>query len=464
VKTSVDILDPSKSASSKILRLAWPAVVSMLLHSSYSIVDMLWVSCLGTEAIAAVTVTGLILWGVFSISQIFASGVLALIARAYGANQQEKAARFLRDGLVSSFFCSALVAVAIAWRPDALLSRLGADAEVSAIGAKYVRIMALGSMGTIPLFTLTSGFRGTGDMITPLVLTSVSCVANILLDPILIFGVGPIPAFGLSGAAIASVVSILLSLAWGLSLTVRPRAALKINLTAPVDITAIKDLFAIGIPSGLHYILLHLTQTAMIIMMAKFGSVHIAATGISGRLTELSFLPSIGIGAATATIVGQYLGASLIDEARRAVRAAFRMTVLVTFLICLFYALRPQFLVQIFTRDPEVLMYGSLYLRLFTISIIFVSITIIFTRVFQGAGDTGWPTAVAAVRFLVFVGLGYFLGWTLDLEAPGIWIAMLGSAGVQTLLVAKLYAAGSWQHKTLESIHATEEEELPEMM
>ena len=447
-----DVLDESRSPLEKILRLAWPVTLSMSLHTSYSIVDMFWVSSLGTDQIAAVTLSGLIFWGAFAVSQVFANGSHALVARAFGAGRCDIAGRVVRDCLVAALVTGFAVAAIAALGAERWLRLLKAADPVARAGTPYVKIMAVGFVGTMALFTLSSAFRATGDMITPLVLNSVSCGLNIVLDPLLIFGLGPFPRLGLPGAAVASVVAIFVSLAAGLVLVLRPSSELRLPLRASPDVAALRDVLSVGIPSGLHYILLSLNQTAMIWMVADFGTPEVAATGIGGRITQLSFLPCMGIGAATATVVGQYLGAGRPERASETVAVALRVNFLVTAALGLTYSCFPQPFLRLFHATPSVTLMGTAYLRLFSAGFLFVSATIVMTRVFQGAGDTVWPTVVVGGRFGLFVGLGFVLGWLADLEALGVWLAMGLASAVQCAALGWIYTLGTWKRKRLRSL------------
>lgn len=452
--TPVDVLDQSRSPLSKIVRLAWPVTLSMSFHTSYSIVDMFWVSSLGTDAVAAVTLSGIIFWLSFAVSQVFAGGSHALVARAYGAGSVAKAGGIVRDSLIAAVVAGVVLGLVAGGAPGTWLRLLGAAAEVSAVGVPYVRIMATGFAASMALFTLSSVFRATGDMVTPLILNAASCALNIVLDPLLIFGFGPVPAFGLAGAALASVIAMVLTLVWGLALVLRRGSPLHVPLRGMPDTAALRDLFAIGIPSGLHYILISLTHTAMIRMTAVFGTQQVAATGIGSRIAQLSFLPCMGIGAATATIVGQYLGAGRGHEAEHAVATALRVNFVITAVIGLFYACFPNLLLGMFTKDTDVLALGSVYLRLYAVGFIFVTATIVLTRVFQGAGDTVWPALVMALRFASFLAVASALAWLTDLQAYGVWLAMVLCSAGQTVVIAWVYRKGTWKRKRLSSLES----------
>lgn len=446
-------LDDSRSTLSRLLRLAWPVTLSVFFHTSYNVVDMLWVSrYLGSNAVAAVTLSGIIFWAVFALSQVFSAGVLALVARAFGAGHREKASRFLGDALLATSASGVIVSVLIFIFPERLLAVLGANADVALAGIPYVRIMAVGCVGSMALFTLCSALNGSGDMISPLILTGASCMINIFLDPILILGIGPIPPMGLAGAALATVVSIYLALAWGLSIAIRPGATIPLRIRLAPSAVVLKDLLMIGVPSGLHYVLLSLTQTVMIRMVAFFGTAEVAATGIGSRMTEISFLPCLGIGAATATMVGQSLGAGLVKKAERTVTVAVACSFVLTSFIGIFFSLWPSWLLSVFNPDEGTLALAATYLRISAVAMVFVAVTITLTRAFQGSGDTVWPGVTAAARFLVFAALGWALGWQAHLRVTGVWLAMLLSSAAQMLMIAFLYNRGSWKHKRLRSV------------
>jgi len=424
----------------------------MILHTSYSVVDMFWVSSLGQDAVAAVTLGGIVSWVGFSITQTFSSGALAVFARAWGAGQQEKAGRSLRDCVCAGFVTGLLYATVISFNLERVLRLLGGKPEVVDAGIPYVSVVICVFAVSMPLFTLSSAFRAAGDMVTPLWLTTLSTVLNIVLDPLLIFGIGPFPEMGLRGAAVATVASVGASFVAGVVLLARSRSGVRIQWIGRPDWRALRDVFAVGIPSGLHYILLSLTQMTMIRLVAIFGTAALATAGVASRVTMLSFLPCMGLGSATATMVGQYLGAERPEDAERTVQAAMKACIVVTAVIGVVYAAMPGPILGIFGNDPEVIRLGTVYLRIFSASFVFVSATIVLTRAFQGAGDTVWPTVVAALRCMCFIALALLVVAYTDLDTYGVWYAMGVTHVLQCIVLVFAYRKGTWKRKRLGSV------------
>ena len=447
-----NVLDPEIGPIQKILRLSWPIVVSMALHNAYSITDMYWVSSLGPNAIAAVTLAGILFFVMFSFSQIFATGIHALIARACGAGHTHRSGMILRDGLLAALLVGGLTGFVLWHFPRNILELLGAKPDVVETGTPYLMVMAAGFAITLPQFTLSAAYRATGDMTTAMFLTAISVVFNIVLDPILIFGWGPIPEMGLAGAAWATVLSMSLALGAGVFFLRWHHSLHGFRFYERLSLAVIKEMIVIGLPAGAHYILLSLNQTVMIRMVAGFGTPVVAAVGIGTRITHLTFLPCMGVGAATATIVGQYLGAGAPQTAAHHVRRALLINGLVTALICLMIGTIPQFFLRIFTDEAAVIQPGSTFLRIFAVTFIFVSTTIVLTRVFQGAGDTVWPAVIACFRLVVFLALGVILGWVADLDEVGVWLAYAGASATQMAVIALAYRRGTWKRRQLKSV------------
>jgi len=448
------LLSHDKLPWRKIMRLAWPTSLSMALHTSYSLIDMYWVASLGKDAVAAVTLCGILFWAIFALSQTFGTGVHALIARTCGAGNHHRAGRILRDTIVASIVCGLLAAIVVIYFDRPILQLLGAEPEVVATGASYLRLMALGFPAIIAQFTLISAFRATGDMVTPLWLTGLSCAVNAILDPLLIFGAFGIAGFGIAGAAMASVLAFFVTFIVGFCLLRYRRDYLRLPRHGKPDFLALKDMIRVGLPSGLHYLLLSLTQTVMIRLVAAYGTNALATSGIGARVAQLSFIPCIGVGAATATLVGQYMGARREHEAEQIVRHAVKITFVITAIIGGIYALFPRYLIGLFRDDPQILDLGSVYLRIDAAAFLFTAITIILTRVFQGAGDTGWPTLAAAIRFVLFLAMALLTSRFTQLDAIGIWLAMGLSSVVHAGLVLYLYRRGSWKYKRLHSVES----------
>lgn len=449
---NLTLLEAREHPTRHLLRLAWPVSLSMLLHNSYSLIDIFWVSGLGQAPVAAVALFGIAFFVVFSIAQIFATGVHALVARACGAGNLGKAGGIVRDGLVTSFAVGLGLALLTRLDPGWLLLRLGAGPEVVEVGATYVHIMAVGFPLTVSMFTLGNAFRATGDMKTPLVLTTISCVLNVVLDPLLIFGIGPFPELGLAGAAIATIASMLVAfLAAGVLLLRHPVLG-SFKLTAPFDPATFRDMFTVGLPSGVQYVFLSVTQSVMIRLVAEFGTPVLAATGIGARITHFTFLPCIGLGAAAATLVGQYLGARREADAERIVAVAFKINLVFNSVVCGAFIFFPGVLFRIFTTEPATLSAGSTYLRIYGVGFLFTTSNIILTRVFQGAGDTLWPTVGAAIRFAIFLLASLFLGWHTGLREAGVWASMALSCALQLAFMGWLYSLGTWKRRALRSV------------
>jgi putative MATE family efflux protein len=436
----------------KLLRLAWPVALSMFLHNSYSLADMFWVASLGTAEVAVVTLCGILMFIVFALAQIFATGVHALIARACGSGNLARAAAFLRDGLLAALLTGIGISLIASLCPGGILRMLGASSEITRTGIPYMHAMAIGFPFAICMITLGSAFRATGDMLTPLYLTGISCLLNIFLDPLFIFGLGPIPGYGLAGAALATAISLAIALLLGVAALFRHRILASFRLAAPFRLIGFRDMMAVGLPSGFHYALLSLTQMAMIRMVAEFGKPAVAAAGIGARYMHLTFLPCIGLGAATATLVGQYIGAQQPEQAENIVRLSLKINLCITLTLSALFFSFPVFFYEIFTPDPEVLANGRIFLRIAAIAFLFTTNTILLTRVFQGAGDTLWPTLAAAVRVVVFLGAAALLGWRSGLAQFGVWLAMGIGSAVQMAIVAWLYSLGTWKRRELRSV------------
>ncbi len=451
-RTPVDVFDSSESLLRKHLRLASPMAFSMLLLTSYSVVDMFWVSSLGRGAIAAVTLCGMLFFLGFAVNQVLGTGVVAVIARAWGAGRREQVGGCLRDSLGAGVAAGAVFGLILALGAGTWLRWLGARREVWVPGVQYLRVAAFLFLGSMPLFIVSSAYRAVGDTLTPLWLTAISAGLNMVLDPVLIFGLGPAPALGVRGAAAASVLSMVAALATGVVLLSRRGSPVSIRWRGPVDWPAMKDILRVGFPSGLHYVLLSLSQAAMLRMVAVYGTVPVAAVGIGSRIARLSFLPCMALGAGTATLVGQFLGGGRPEQAVRSVRVAAGIALAVTAGIGGVYAGFPGPILRIFTPDPAILALGVRFLRIFACGLVFVSFSIILTRAFQGAGATLWPMVTVALRFLLFLGLGLAaMHWT-RLGAVGVWLAMAAGHAFQAGLLWLAFRRGGWMKRRLESV------------
>ena len=434
-----------------LLKLAWPVMLANLFHTLYHLVDMLWLGRLGKVAVAAPTIAWPLIFLVISIGSGVTIAGTALVAQFTGARRHEEANDTAGQVLAfTGILAVALAAVgAVAARPMMVVMGAGPDLLVAA--SSYLRIIFVGTPAMFGLFAFTALLNGAGDTVTPMVLMGVSVGLNIVLDPLLIFGWGPFPEWGVSGAAIASVLSrgLATAVALGLLFSGRLRVHLRLH-HLHLTWRGLRQIVVIGVPAMLGQSGTALGFSLMTGILARFGTAAVSAFGIGNRVISIILMPVMGLGQATATIVGQNLGAG---DPRRASRAAgisigISTAVLVAGGILVF--MFRDGCVRIFIDDPEVLDLGLRMFTLVAVAFPFMGVIHVVAGTYQGAGRTVYSMSFALFRLWALrIPLVYLLGFTLGLGPDGVWWAMLASNAGTALLSLGFFLTGNWRHRVI---------------
>ncbi len=380
-----------------MIRLAWPLVVIQLLQVAYNVGDTFWLGALSPDAVGAVSLAFPLLFLLIAVGGGFTTAGAILIAQHTGAESGEAG---LIAGQTLSFV--SLVAVGLSalgfLATEPMLAALPADAETQAaiipLAAEYLRVFFLGLPFLFGFFVFVALMRGYGSTRAPMRVMLVSVVINLVIDPLLIFGVGPIPRLEVQGAAVATLISRGIATAIGFYLLyytdvgpniraahLRPRREYVTKITR------------LGIPTALEQSMTALALVAMTAMVVTFPPAVVAAYGLGNRLISLAFLPALGMGQATDTIVGQNLGAGKPNRAARAVRIAAGVIGAVMLTAGVFAFLFPEPFVSVFvTADAAgtaaTIDYGVTYLRFAAVGFAFMGVLQVIQGAFRGAGNT----------------------------------------------------------------------------
>ena len=430
-----------------IWRLSWPAMITVALHNIFSLVDMFYVGRLGPEALGAVAVCGTLLGLVFTLALGISIGSVALVARFVGDNDLRAAEEVAYQTIILALLCYVAMAfLGYVFTPP-LLRLLGARGEVLRLGTSYLRVLSLGSLTIFLGFSLNSVLRGAGDVQTPMKIMGLAIILNIILDPLLIFGLWGFPRLEVAGSALATVIArgIGAVLLFRVFFSRHHLFNLKFG-SLRLNLDLMKRMAKIGIFGSLQMLIRSFAALVLMCIVSPFGTAAIAAYGIVMRLTMFSIMPGIGIGNATATMVGQNLGA---DNPRRAARAGWLASGLYLAFLGVLGGVFIIFAAQtmsIFTSDPEVVKLGASYLRLFSASFLFLAFSIVLGRALNGAGDTLSPMITTAISFLALrIPLAWYLAHTRGVV--GIWSAIALSNLVHGSIISYWFKRGKWKEK-----------------
>ena len=429
--------------------LAIPMMLEMSMESVFAVVDIAFVSRLGTDAIAAVGITEALITVLYAVAVGLGMGVTAMVARRIGAKEREAAARVTGQAIWIGAALSLMIGIPGAIYAADMLQMMGASGNVIDMGAGFAAVLLGGSASIIYLFLLNAAFRGAGDASVALRSLWLANGLNIVLDPCLIFGLGPFPEMGVTGAAVATTIGRSIGVFYQLWYLFDGRGRLEFHLRNLALHPRMLGRMLIISSGGVGQFLIA-TSSWIVIMriVALYGSTAVAAYTIALRILEFIWLPSWGLGNAAATLVGQNLGAHQPERARQSTWQAARYnTIFMTTIGILLVALAPA-IAGLFSSDPEVLRYGTDCLRILAIGIPMYAIGMIISQALNGAGDTTTPTIINFVSFwLLQIPLAYWLATDMSQGPNGVFIAMVISETLVTVLSVIVFRRGNWIHK-----------------
>lgn len=430
-----------------IFMLSVPMVLEMMMESVFFLVDAYFVSSLGANAIATVGLTESVLTLVYAVAIGLSMGVTAIVARRIGEKDTEGARRTAVQAIMLGILVASLISVIGILFPKDILRLMGGQPDLIEEGFRFTQILLGGNVTIMLLFLINAIFRGAGDAAVAMRVLILSNVLNIVLDPLLIFGWGPIPGFGVQGAAIATtigrgsaVIFQLLILFYGWSRIkvgfkdIVVRASEMINLVK-VSLGGIGQ-FIIGTSSWVF----------LMRIMAEFGSEVLAGYTIAIRVLMFTLMPSWGMSNAAATLVGQNLGAGNPERAATSVWKTGKYNAYFMVLVSVFYLLFAEGILKIFSDDPEVIGSGALSLRVIAAGYVFYAYGMVIIQAFNGAGDTKTPTVINFFCFWLFqLPFAYLAAVSFDMGPLGVLLAITLAEVLIAAIGIALFRKGKWK-------------------
>ncbi len=434
-----------------IASLAWPVMVSNLLQTLTTTVDVIMVGALGPEGPAAIAAVGFgaqFLFLYFAIMISISTGTVALVARAIGARDQNLADHVLKQSLVlGAAIALPLTALGLTIaRP--ILVAFGATPDVIGMSVSYVSILSLVTFFMFVNFVGGSALRGAGDTRTPLAVGVLVNVVNFGVNVTLIFGNFGAPRLGVTGAAIGTSLSYIVGAFAFLALFLRGRGRLHLSLRGRwVAMDTIRRVFRIGAPAALEQVLLQVAFFVWLGMVFQFGTEVVAAHQIGLRIQSFAFMPGFGFAMAATALVGQNLGAKTPAEAERSGWEATKLSVVVMAGIAATIALAAPWLARVFSGDPVVDSWTVVWIRIHAASIPAIGVYFTLDGALRGAGDTRYTLLTSAlgmygVRLPLALGLGFAAG----LGVVGVWIPLVIEYYARSAIIARRFRSGRWKH------------------
>jgi putative MATE family efflux protein len=432
-----------------VLLLAIPMMLEMAMESVFAIVDIFWVAALGAPAIAAVGLTEAVLTLLYAVAVGLSMAVTALVARRIGAHEPEAAAQVAGQTLWLGLGAAAVVAaIGVPFAPE-ILRLMGAEPEVITGGAGYTTLMLGGSLTIMLLFLFNAVLRGAGDAAFAMRVLWLANAINIVLGPCLIYGVGPFPTLGVSGAAVATNIGrgigALFALYW--LTNGRGRVALELRDWRPIA-DVLRSLLRVSAGGVLQWVIATSSYIVMVLLVSGYGSAAVAGNTIAYRIIMFTFLPAWGLSGAAATLVGQNLGAREPERAERSVWVATKYNVLFLGAIAIVLVAFSESLVRIFTAEPDVVVYATTVLRVIALGFPLYAVGMTMVQAFNGAGDTSTPTWINVLCFwLLQLPLAYALARPVGLGPMGLFIAAALAESVLAVVAWLVFRRGAWKLK-----------------
>lgn len=434
-----------------IFLLAVPMILELLMETTFAVADIFFVGKLGASAVATVGLTETYLFLFYSIAMGLSVAVTAIIARRIGEKNKEDAAKSAVQAIALGVLASIPFLIAGIFFSKELLALMGGDPWVIEEGYKYTQWMLGGNVVIMLLFVINAIFRGAGDAAIAMWVLGIANIINIILDPILIFGWGPIPAMGIEGAAIATNIGRGIGVLMQLWLLFKGGKQIRLSMAQLcLDTKIMLNILKTSL-GGIGQMIISMTSWIFLMrILADIGSEAVAGTTITIRIMMFAMMPAWGLSNAAATLVGQNLGAGNPDRAEATIWkvGAYNMFYLV--LVSLLFFFFNEELVGIFTNDKAVIAIGAEWLQILSYSFFVYGWWMVSVQAFNGAGDTKTPTKINLVFFwLIQIPLSYFLAIHLGWEQSGVFWGVFVSETSVGIFTLWLFRKGKWKSVTV---------------
>src|ERR1700752_4047311 len=430
-----------------ILLLAVPMVLEMVLESLFAVVDVFFVGRLGADAVATVGLTESMLSLVFAVGMGLSLSTTAMVARRIGEKDPEGAA----DAAVQAIFLGLMISVAIGvpcllFAPN-LLRLMRATPQIVAVGSGYTRICLGGSCAVLLLFLNNAIFRGAGDAAIAMRLLWVSNIINLILDPLLIFGIGPFPRLGVTGAALATFTGRSIGVLYQLYPLMKGSERIRVlGRHLRIHMNVMLPLLRVSFTGMLQFAIANASWIFLVRIVSVFGSDSVAGYTVAIRIVVFFILPAWGLSNAAATLVGQNLGARQPDRAAKAVWRTGFYNMLFLGGIGVFFAIFAVPVVRLFTSDPQVIPLAASCLRIISYGNVGYAYAMVMLQAFNGAGDTVTPTIVNFFGFwLLEIPLAYFLAIPAHMRANGVYVSIVVAEAAIATAGVLLFRRGRWK-------------------
>jgi len=439
------------SLNRAILLLAIPMVLEMVLESLFAVVDVFWVGRLGADAVATVGLTESLLSLVFAVGLGLSLSTTAMVARRIGEKDPNGAAVAGVQAIVIGLAVSLAIGLPCFFYAPRLLQLMGASPQVIAVGSSYARIALGGSGAILMLFLNNAIFRGAGDAAIAMRLLWVSNIINLVLDPCLIFGWGPFPKLGVTGAALATFTGRSIGVGYQFYRLLRGSERIRIlRQHMRINVSVLLRLVRVSLTGILQFAIAHTSWIGLVRIVSIFGSAALAGYTIAIRIVIFVILPSWGLSNAAATLVGQNLGAKQPQRAETSVWRTGFYNMIFLGTIGVIFIMFAEPIVRLFTHDPQVVPLAANCLRIISYGNIGYAYGMVMLQAFNGAGDTITPTIVNFFGFwLLEIPLAWFLAIPMRMQAKGAYFSIVVAEAAIAAVSIVLFKRGYWKQQKI---------------
>lgn len=439
------------SLNHAIVLLAIPMVLEMVLESLFAVVDVFWVGHLGADAVATVGLTESLLSLIIAVGFGLGLSTTAMVARRIGEKDPADAAVAGVQAIVLGLSTSLLIGVPCWFYAPHLLQLMGASPQIVASGSGYARI-ALGGCGAILMLFLNNAiFRGAGDAAIAMRLLWFSNIINLILDPCLIFGLGPFPKLGVTGAALATFIGRSIGVLYQFYLLLRGTERIHVLANQlRINLGVLLRLLRVSLTGILQFVIANVSWIGLVRIISLFGSAALAGYTIAIRIVIFVILPSWGLSNAAATLVGQNLGAKQPERAEQAVWRTGLYNMIFLGSVGVMFILFAEPIIRLFANDPAVVPMAVSCLRILSYGNIGYAYGMVMLQAFNGAGDTVTPTIVNFFGFwLLEIPLAYALAVPFHLQANGAYFATVFAESAIAAASVLLFRRGRWKRQQI---------------
>ncbi|MFW5961613.1 MAG: MATE family efflux transporter [bacterium] len=443
----LELTKNSSRRAKTIFMLALPAMLEMSLNTLVGMADTIMISrFIGKEALAAVGFANQIIFTLIFVFSAFNAGATAMVSRSYGEGNKKRMNKIMNENLTLNIVLGLIITIFTFFFADLILNVYHITAVVKSFGSTYLKYIAIGQVFMFISFASAAALRGAGDTKTPMYITGIANLLNIIGNYILITGFWIFPELGIAGAAISTAFARFVAAALYFFLFISSRGILKLHPGwMRISSKIFKPLINLSYAAGIEQLFMQLAFFANGIFISKLDTTAEASFRILLNIESLSFMPAIGIAIAATTIVGKHLGEEEPEESLKSGLTAAVIGSLLGTALAMLYFIFPIFALRIFTTEAAVINYSAPVLKIVALNQALLAYVIIMVGALRGAGDTKGAMYITIIRlWLIFIPISYYLIVVSDYGVAGVWIAEIISFLITALIVTRRFLKMEW--------------------